>query len=89
MVALVDPHPADDGYLEHRVDGGITAWLQVFGSWILFLNSWFVEQSHFSACRQREKVKFLMNILGGFLISLERSSRIIPPFFCLILALRA
>ncbi len=28
---------------EHRMDGGITAWLQVLGSWILFLNSWFVE----------------------------------------------
>lgn len=36
--------PSNQGQPEHRVDGGLTAWLQVFGSWILFLNSWFVQE---------------------------------------------
>lgn len=44
MVGGVDILPSDQGQPEHRVDGGITAWLQVFGSWILFLNSWFVPE---------------------------------------------
>jgi len=25
---------------ETRMDGGVVAWLQVFGSWILFWNTW-------------------------------------------------
>lgn len=32
----------DEGRVEHRMDGGLQAWLQVLGSWILFANTWFV-----------------------------------------------
>lgn len=32
----------DEGRVEYRMDGGLQAWLQVLGSWILFANTWFV-----------------------------------------------
>ena len=32
----------DEQQIEYRMDGGVQAWLQVLGSWILFANTWFV-----------------------------------------------
>ena len=32
----------DDHEIEHRMDGGLQAWLQLLGSWLLFANTWFV-----------------------------------------------
>lgn len=43
MLDHADLHTTDREQPKHRMDGGITAWLQVFGSWILFLNSWFAK----------------------------------------------
>lgn len=31
---------------ELRMDSGLTAWLQVLGSWILFMNTWYVPSYH-------------------------------------------
>lgn len=31
---------AGDSAPPFRMDGGILAWLQVLGSWILFMNTW-------------------------------------------------
>ena len=50
----VDNLPSNQGQPDHRVDSGVTAWLQVFGSWILFLNSWFVESPLTSPCNHSE-----------------------------------
>ena len=33
-------HPQQQCDNETRMDGGVVAWLQVFGSWILFWNTW-------------------------------------------------
>jgi len=33
------------GEPEIRQDGGLTAWLQVFACWLLFMNTWSVLQS--------------------------------------------
>lgn len=35
----------DEQRIEYRMDGGVQAWLQVLGSWILFANTWFVIRS--------------------------------------------
>lgn len=35
----------DERRAEYRMDGGLQAWLQVLGSWILFANTWFVISS--------------------------------------------
>jgi hypothetical protein len=37
----------DEQWNEYRMDGGLQAWLQVLGSWILFANTWFVVPSIF------------------------------------------
>lgn len=40
--------PDDKGELsELRMDSGMTAWLQVVGSWILFMNTWYVSGTLF------------------------------------------
>jgi hypothetical protein len=83
----VDRSAAESREPEHRMDGGITAWLQVLGSWILFLNSWFVEEALCPDGRQREVQSY--QVLGAFLIFLEHLRRIIPPFFYLIVVLQA
>lgn len=71
MVEQADLLRANRGQPEHRMDGGVTAWLQVFGSWILFLNSWFVERPLFSACNQSQgqshkTFRGLPNFFGAF-----------------------
>lgn len=44
----LDQHDKNTDQLERdkvpelRMDGGLTAWMQVLGSWILFANTWFV-----------------------------------------------
>lgn len=30
---------------KHRMDGGLAAWLQVLGSWLIFANTWSVTSS--------------------------------------------
>lgn len=88
MVSSVDILPSDQGQPEHRIDGGITAWLQVFGSWILFLNSWFVQEALVSTVHVSE-IYNLMKFLGASLIFLELSRLIIPQPSYLILVPRA
>lgn len=39
---------------EPRMDGGFTAWMQVLGSWILFANTWFVQNSPTHNCRETD-----------------------------------
>ena len=44
VTRVSDPHPSSNGVAP--VDSGSTAWLQVFGSFILFMNSWGLQNSY-------------------------------------------